>query len=118
MDLQQSEDCIATICELMVQKRNHFLTLYRPYCQNKPLSEALRKVGDFQFDHCKFFIVIFKHLIKLGNVFLGVSKTRWTFVAIKCLLYVFLILKIDFSIKTNSTNNKISIAFKEIVTLF
>lgn len=42
------------ICHILINYRNRFLALYRPYCQNKPISEALRR--DHNADGCRFFV--------------------------------------------------------------
>ena len=47
-------DSVSELCHILIGQRNNFLALYRPYCQNKPLSEAMR--GE-QTDQCKFFVV-------------------------------------------------------------
>ncbi|KAI6240735.1 DH domain-containing protein [Aphelenchoides fujianensis] len=42
-----------TICHFFINYRTRFLALYRAYCQNKPVSETLRR--DHNADGCRFF---------------------------------------------------------------
>ncbi|KAI6192215.1 DH domain-containing protein [Aphelenchoides bicaudatus] len=42
------------LCHILINYRNRFLALYRPYCQNKPVSESLRR--DCNADGCRFFV--------------------------------------------------------------
>uniref|UniRef100_A0A915AZA4 DH domain-containing protein n=1 Tax=Parascaris univalens TaxID=6257 RepID=A0A915AZA4_PARUN len=51
-DFLRAADSVIDICHCFVSHRNRFLQLYHPYCQNKPLSEALRRE---HVDGCKFF---------------------------------------------------------------
>ena len=51
-DFLKAADSVVDICSCFVNHRNHFLRLYHPYCQNKPLSEALRRD---RVDSSKFF---------------------------------------------------------------
>lgn len=65
-----SSDSIVEICHILISKRNKFLNLYRPYCQNKPLSEALRSE---HVDSNKFFLDCQKragHLLPLSSFLL------------------------------------------------
>uniref|UniRef100_A0A915DRD1 DH domain-containing protein n=1 Tax=Ditylenchus dipsaci TaxID=166011 RepID=A0A915DRD1_9BILA len=59
-EFQNCSDSVADICRVLINQRNHFLSLYRPYCQNKPISEALRggsSTDNHQpSDQCKFFV--------------------------------------------------------------
>uniref|UniRef100_A0A7E4V5H9 DH domain-containing protein n=1 Tax=Panagrellus redivivus TaxID=6233 RepID=A0A7E4V5H9_PANRE len=41
-ELMANPGSISEMCSTLINRRNRFLALYRPYCQNKPLSEALR----------------------------------------------------------------------------
>ena len=47
-----STDSIVEICHILIQRRKRFLSLYRPYCQKKQQSEAIRNE---LFDGNKFF---------------------------------------------------------------
>uniref|UniRef100_A0A914YTF7 DH domain-containing protein n=1 Tax=Panagrolaimus superbus TaxID=310955 RepID=A0A914YTF7_9BILA len=49
-----STDSIVEICHLIIDRRRDFLSLYRPYCQNKPISEAIR--NEHHIESMKFFI--------------------------------------------------------------
>ncbi|KAI1722932.1 rhoGEF domain-containing protein [Ditylenchus destructor] len=59
----KNSDSVADICHVLVNQRHRFLSKYRPYCQNKPLSESLRGGGTnangdnhvTNGDQCKFF---------------------------------------------------------------
>ena len=51
-NLNQSDN-IVDICHNFIARRKNFLSLYRPYCQNKPLSEAIRNE---HVDGNKFFL--------------------------------------------------------------
>ncbi|KAH7697319.1 RhoGEF domain-containing protein, partial [Aphelenchoides avenae] len=48
----KAADSPVEICHIFINQRGRFLSLYRPYCQNKPMSEALRRD---HADSCKFF---------------------------------------------------------------
>ncbi|CAD5231209.1 unnamed protein product [Bursaphelenchus okinawaensis] len=52
-DFQKAQYSPVLLCHIMINFRNHFLKLYRPYCQNKPQSESVRR--DQQADGCRFF---------------------------------------------------------------
>uniref|UniRef100_A0A0N5ADL6 DH domain-containing protein n=1 Tax=Syphacia muris TaxID=451379 RepID=A0A0N5ADL6_9BILA len=51
-DFLRAGDSVADICHCFVDHRSRFLHLYLPYCQNKPLSEAIRRD---RVDGSKFF---------------------------------------------------------------
>jgi len=69
-ELLTASDSIVDICHILISKRNRFLNLYRPYCQNKPLSEALRAE---HVEGNKFFLDCQKragHLLPLSSYLL------------------------------------------------
>ncbi|KAE9555927.1 hypothetical protein FO519_000907 [Halicephalobus sp. NKZ332] len=69
-ELLGASDSIIDICHILISKRNRFLNLYRPYCQNKPLSEALRAE---HVEGNKFFLDCQKragHLLPLSSYLL------------------------------------------------
>ncbi|VDD88040.1 unnamed protein product [Enterobius vermicularis] len=51
-DFLKAADSVVDICNCFVNHRNQFFHLYHTYCQNKPLSEALRRE---HADSSKFF---------------------------------------------------------------
>ncbi|KAK0404505.1 hypothetical protein QR680_017481 [Steinernema hermaphroditum] len=52
-EIVKSSDCVLDICHCLVSQRNRFLGLYLPYCQNKSVSEVLRRE---HVDGTKFFL--------------------------------------------------------------
>uniref|UniRef100_A0A1I7Z9D9 DH domain-containing protein n=1 Tax=Steinernema glaseri TaxID=37863 RepID=A0A1I7Z9D9_9BILA len=52
-EILKSSDCAPDICHCLVSQRNRFLNLYLPYCQNKSVSEVLRRE---HVDGTKFFL--------------------------------------------------------------
>ncbi|TKR81012.1 hypothetical protein L596_014960 [Steinernema carpocapsae] len=52
-EIVKSSDCALDICHCLVSQRNRFLNLYLPYCQNKSVTESLRKEN---VEGTKFFL--------------------------------------------------------------
>uniref|UniRef100_A0A0K0DUC4 DH domain-containing protein n=1 Tax=Strongyloides stercoralis TaxID=6248 RepID=A0A0K0DUC4_STRER len=64
--LMSANNDIPTICRLFISERNHLLSLYRPYCQNKSQSETFRREyveGKKFFNDCQRRA---KHLLPLS----------------------------------------------------